>query len=309
MLAAAAQSRLHHQHHVAPPHSRHQGRGATILRGHGPGHQPESDEQRLRGRPAEAFADPYRRHLGHLELHPVPPRGRRQGDRRHAFDLVDATADHRVHGGPVTADEGLHVDGQPLVNPADKIAFVFQQDGLLPWRSVLRNAGFGPELKHKPTGEITSLATKYLRLVGLGQFPDHFPHELSGGMRQRVNIARALSAGADILLMDEPFAALDSQTREIMQTELLRIWSETQKTVLLVTHQIDEAVYLSDRILIFTSRPGRLKEDIQINLPRPRDLSIKRTPEFTGYTDHIWRAIEAEVRSSIEQELMADVRT
>jgi NitT/TauT family transport system ATP-binding protein len=201
------------------------------------------------------------------------------------------------------------VDGQPLVNPADKIAFVFQQDGLLPWRSVLRNAGFGPELKHKPTGEITSLATKYLRLVGLGQFPDHFPHELSGGMRQRVNIARALSAGADILLMDEPFAALDSQTREIMQTELLRIWSETQKTVLLVTHQIDEAVYLSDRILIFTSRPGRLKEDIQINLPRPRDLSIKRTPEFTGYTDHIWRAIEAEVRSSIEQELMADVRT
>jgi NitT/TauT family transport system ATP-binding protein len=121
-------------------------------------------------------------------------------------------------------------------------------------------------------------------------------------MRQRVNIARALSAGADVMLMDEPFAALDAQTREIMQSELLRIWQETKKTVLLVTHQIDEAVYLSDRVLIFTVRPGRLKQELRIELPRPRELSIKRTPDFVHYTDIIWRAIEEEVRESIGQE-------
>jgi NitT/TauT family transport system ATP-binding protein len=121
-------------------------------------------------------------------------------------------------------------------------------------------------------------------------------------MRQRVNIARALSAGADVMLMDEPFAALDAQTREIMQSELLRIWQETKKTVLLVTHQIDEAVYLSDRVLIFTVRPGRLKQEVRIDLPRPRELSIKRTPDFVHYTDIIWRAIEEEVRESIGRE-------
>jgi NitT/TauT family transport system ATP-binding protein len=121
-------------------------------------------------------------------------------------------------------------------------------------------------------------------------------------MRQRVNIARALAAGADIMLMDEPFAALDAQTREIMQSELLRIWQETQKTVLLVTHQIDEAVYLSDRVLILTVRPGRLKQEVRIDLPRPRELSIKRTPQFVYFTDLIWRAIEQEVRDSINQE-------
>lgn len=121
-------------------------------------------------------------------------------------------------------------------------------------------------------------------------------------MRQRVNIARALSAGADVMLMDEPFAALDAQTREIMQSELLRVWQETKKTVLLVTHQIDEAVYLSDRVLIFTVRPGRLKQELRIELPRPRGLSIKRTPEFVHYTDIIWRAIEQEVREGIGRE-------
>jgi NitT/TauT family transport system ATP-binding protein len=122
-------------------------------------------------------------------------------------------------------------------------------------------------------------------------------------MRQRVNLARALTVGADIQLMDEPFAALDAQTREIMQTELLRIWRETRRTVLLVTHQIDEAVFLSDRVLVFTTRPGRLKDEVRIDLPRPRDLSVKRTPEFARYTDYIWRAIEEEVRLSIETEL------
>jgi NitT/TauT family transport system ATP-binding protein len=198
------------------------------------------------------------------------------------------------------------VDGTPLQNPGEQLAFVFQQDGLMPWRTVMANAIFGPELQRRDMQQSASVAQRFLRLVGLKQFPDHYPHELSGGMRQRVNLARALTVGADILLMDEPFAALDAQTREIMQAELLRIWSETRKTVLLVTHQIDEAVFLADRVLIFTSRPGRLKDEVAINLPRPRDLSVKRTAEFTQYTDYIWRAIEEEVRNSIDAELEKD---
>jgi len=195
------------------------------------------------------------------------------------------------------------VEGKPLERPGEQLAFVFQQDGLMPWRTVMGNTIFGPELQGRDGGEALTTAQRFLRMVGLTQFPRHYPHELSGGMRQRVNLARALTVGAGILLMDEPFAALDAQTREIMQTELLRIWRETKRTVLLVTHQIDEAVFLSDRVLVFTTRPGRLKEEVRIDLPRPRDLSLKRTPEFARYVDHIWRAIEEEVRHSIETEL------
>jgi NitT/TauT family transport system ATP-binding protein len=201
-----------------------------------------------------------------------------------------------------TAGEVL-VDGKPLERPGEQLAFVFQQDGLLPWRTVMANTVFGPELQGRDRAESETTAQRFLRMVGLTQFPRHFPHELSGGMRQRVNLARALTVGADILLMDEPFAALDAQTREIMQAELLRIWRETKRTVLLVTHQIDEAVFLSDRVLVFTTRPGRLKDEVRIDLPRPRELSVKRTPEFARYTDYIWRAIEEEVRLSIETEL------
>jgi NitT/TauT family transport system ATP-binding protein len=197
----------------------------------------------------------------------------------------------------------VQVDGKPLERPGEQLAFVFQQDGLLPWRTVMANTLFGPELQGRDKKESLSIAQRFLRLVGLTQFPHHYPHELSGGMRQRVNLARALTVGADILLMDEPFAALDAQTREIMQAELLRIWNETRKTVLLVTHQIEEAVFLSDRVLIFTTRPGRLKDEVVIDIPRPRDLSVKRTAEFARYTDYIWRAIEEEVRSSIDAEL------
>ena len=215
----------------------------------------------------------------------------------------------RLVDGLIEPTEGrVSIDGQTVHKPDSRIAFVFQQDGLFPWRTVTRNAALGPEIQRRPAEGARRIADQYLRLVGLGGFNRHYPHELSGGMRQRVNIARALSAGADVLLMDEPFAALDAQTREIMQSELLRIWQETQKTVLLVTHQIDEAVYLSDRVLIFTVRPGRLKQELKIELPRPRELSIKRTAEFVRYTDTIWRAIEEEVRESIGREA-ADIAT
>jgi NitT/TauT family transport system ATP-binding protein len=196
----------------------------------------------------------------------------------------------------------VSVDGKVVDTPGKGLSFVFQHDGLFPWRNCGNNTALGPELAGRPFKQARELACSFLRLVGLGGFDQHYPHELSGGMRQRVNIARALAAGADIMLMDEPFAALDAQTREIMQSELLRIWQETQKTVLLVTHQIDEAVYLSDRVLILTVRPGRLKQEVRIDLPRPRELSIKRTPQFVYFTDLIWRAIEQEVRDSINQE-------
>jgi NitT/TauT family transport system ATP-binding protein len=124
-------------------------------------------------------------------------------------------------------------------------------------------------------------------------------------MRQRVNIARALAVEPEILLMDEPYAALDAQTREIMQGEMMRIWQETKKTVVLITHQIDEAVFLSDRVFVFTARPGRLKEEMTVDLPRPRDLKLKRTAEFVRHTEHIWSLIEAEVREGIRQESVA----
>ena len=196
----------------------------------------------------------------------------------------------------------IEVDGKLGAKPGIDMAFVFQQDGLLPWRQVLSNTRFGPEIQGRNNGRTNQLAQSLLKLVGLSGFARHFPHELSGGMRQRVNIARALCVEADILLMDEPFAALDQQTREIMQAELMRIWEETGKTVLFVTHQIDEAVYLSDRVLIFTVGPGRLKQEVIIDLPRPRQLDIKRSPEFVAYTELIWRSIEQEVRDSIQFE-------
>jgi len=195
------------------------------------------------------------------------------------------------------------IDGRTVTKPGADRAFVFQQDGLFPWRTVAHNAILGPEVQGKPSSAAQQLVDGFLRLVGLFGFERHYPHELSGGMRQRVNLARALTVEPEVLLMDEPFASLDAQTREIMQAELLRIWQETRRTVVFVTHQIDEAVYLADRVLVFTVRPGRLKEEVAIDLPRPRELAIKRTPEFVRYTDRIWRLIEEEVRESIGLEV------
>jgi len=210
----------------------------------------------------------------------------------------------RLVDGLISPTSGtVMIDGKPVKKPGEKLAFVFQQDGLLPWRNVLDNTLFGPEIQGKDKASGRKVARDFLKLVGLAGFDTHYPHELSGGMRQRVNLARALAVGADVLLMDEPFAALDAQTRIIMQDELMRICHETRKTVMLVTHQIDEAVYLSDRVFVFTTRPGRLKEEIVINLPRPRELSVKFSAEFGRLCNHIWRLIEEEVRASMGQEL------
>ncbi|MBX9824938.1 MAG: ABC transporter ATP-binding protein [Xanthobacteraceae bacterium] len=209
----------------------------------------------------------------------------------------------RIVAGLEPATSGaLRIDGQPLAGPGGNRGFVFQNDSLLPWRTVLANALIGPEVAGHVGEKERKRTLDLLRLVGLGGFEHYFPRQLSGGMRQRVNLARALAIDPEVLLMDEPFAALDAQTREIMQTELLRIWEQGRKTVLFVTHQIDEAVFLSDRVLVFARRPGRLQESVEIALPRPRELSIKRTPEFIAYVDHIWKLIEHDVRVAVIEE-------
>jgi NitT/TauT family transport system ATP-binding protein len=175
---------------------------------------------------------------------------------------------------------------------------VFQQPSLLPWRTVLGNVIYGLELQGRMSKrERTDRAREFVQLVGLAGFEDAFPTELSGGMQQRVNLARALATDPEILLLDEPFAALDAQTREFMQRELLRIWGETRKTALFITHDIKEAVYLADRVMVFTRRPGRVKDCIDIDLPRPRELNIKRDSRFLNYEDEIWSSIEEEVRA------------
>jgi NitT/TauT family transport system ATP-binding protein len=199
---------------------------------------------------------------------------------------------------PPTRGE-VWVDGHPVHRPGPDRGFVFQQDGLFPWRTVLDNVIFGLEVQGKSKRDARQRADALLKLVGLNGFEQHFPHELSGGMRQRANLARALTIDPDVLLMDEPFASLDAQTREIMQSELLRIWRSNRKTVLFVTHQIDEAVYLADRVVVMTSRPGQIKALLDVDIPRPRDLSVKRTPRFLELVDEVWKMIEEEVKAAL----------
>ena len=209
----------------------------------------------------------------------------------------------RIIAGLEQASSGeVRLDGHIVRKPGGDRGFVFQNDNLLPWRDVFANAMIGREISGQTGAAQRKHAMDLLKLVGLEGFEHYYPRQLSGGMRQRVNLARALAIDPEILLMDEPFSALDAQTREIMQTELLRIWDEGRKTVLFVTHQIDEAVFLSDRVLVFARRPGRLREAINIALPRPRALGLKRTPDFVRYVDHIWSLIEEDVRESVLHE-------
>jgi NitT/TauT family transport system ATP-binding protein len=187
------------------------------------------------------------------------------------------------------------IDGKTVTRPGGKISFVFQRDSLWPWRTVMANATYGLEIAGVERNEAERRTQPYLDLVGLAGFERYHPHQLSGGMRQRVNLARALAVDPDILLMDEPFAALDAQTRELMQLELTRIWRETGKTILFVTHQIDEAVFLADRVVTLSSRPGSVRAITEIALPRPRDIRDKRTERFQTYVGRHWDMIESEV--------------
>ncbi len=191
------------------------------------------------------------------------------------------------------------LDGNEVKGPGLDRAMVFQDPCLLPWRTVLKNVLFGMECQGRDGQAEKERALKFIKLVGLSGFEDHFPHELSGGMQQRCNLARALTVDPEILIMDEPFAALDAQTREIMQMELLRIWNEAKKTVLFITHQINEAIYLADRVIIFGARPGKVKDVLKIDIPRPRKLSVKRDKQFLEYEDRLWNQIEEEVRKTM----------
>jgi len=192
-------------------------------------------------------------------------------------------------------------DGEIEVRQAPKglpHATVFQDSSLFPWYSVIRNVSYGLICQGVPRKRAETMARPLIKLVGLEGFETKFPYQLSGGMQQRANLARALTVDPEILLMDEPFAALDAQTREIMQVELLRIWSAARKTVLFITHQIDEAIFLSDRVAVMSARPGKILADIRIDLPRPRNLDMKRTPAFTAYEDQVWKLIASQLTSA-----------
>ena len=196
----------------------------------------------------------------------------------------------------------LSLDGREIKRPGPDRAMVFQQPGLLPWRTVLGNVMFGVEAQRTMSRrDAESRARQQIELVGLIGFESAYPLELSGGMQQRVNLARALLTDPEMLLLDEPFAALDAQTREMMQLELLKIWSKTRKTALFITHDIKEAIYLADRVIVFTRRPGRVKKVVEIGLSRPRDLRIKRDPQFLTYEDEIWESIQEELAVPAER--------
>jgi NitT/TauT family transport system ATP-binding protein len=208
-----------------------------------------------------------------------------------------------VVDGLIPATSGrILVDGKVVTRPGPDRAVVFQDASLLPWRTVLNNVLYGLECLGMAKREANEQAERFIAMVGLRGFEHHFPYELSGGMQQRVNLARALVMDPQILLMDEPFAALDAQTRELMQEELLHIWAQAKKTVLFITHQIDEAIYLSDRVVVFSGRPGKVKETITVDIERPRKLRLKREPRFHKIEDQVWSLIEDDVKGR----LMAD---
>ena len=193
----------------------------------------------------------------------------------------------------------LRLDGKAIVGPGRDRAMVFQSPSLLPWRTVLRNVTYGLEMQRTPLRDAIPRARDLIRLVGLDGFEHYHPFELSGGMQQRVNLARALVMDADVILLDEPFAALDAQTREFMQAELMRIWQQTRRTAIFITHQINEAIYLADRVVVLSRRPGRVKSILPVDFPRPRELRVKRTPAFLALEDQIWGLIEEEVRAGM----------
>ena len=196
-----------------------------------------------------------------------------------------------------TAGEIL-LDGKPITGPGLDRGVVFQQYALLPWRTARANIEFGLEAKGISRRQRHAIADEYLGLVGLGGFGDHYPHELSGGMKQRVAIARSLAYDPEVLLMDEPFAALDAQTRESLQDELLRIWRATGKTILFITHGIDEAIYLGQRVAVLTERPGRIKEVLPISIDRDSVEDIRSSEPFRDYRHRIWLSLRSELQSS-----------
>jgi NitT/TauT family transport system ATP-binding protein len=210
----------------------------------------------------------------------------------------------KIIQGLIRLDGGtILVDGVPVTKPGRDRGFVFQHASLLPWRTALHTVEFGLELQGLPAAERTARARKLLGLVGLGHAADRYPHQLSGGMQQRIGLARALAIDPAILLMDEPFSALDAQTREELQAELLRIHAQTGKTTLFVTHDLDEAVYLSDRVVVMAARPGRVEQviDVPFAYPRPELPELRGNPVFQKIRATIWSLIRTSERPAQER--------
>ena len=187
---------------------------------------------------------------------------------------------------PTTGE--VAIDGKPVTGPGSDRGMVFQDYALFPWMTVRQNVSFGPRQRHLPREEIDKTTDEFVRMVGLERFADRYPNQLSGGMKQRVAIARVLANNANILLMDEPFGALDALTREQLQNELLQIWKRTGVTTIFVTHSVEEAVLLADRVLVMSAGPGRIDSDFRIDLPRPRDVS---SPEFNALRRDVARRL------------------
>jgi NitT/TauT family transport system ATP-binding protein len=208
----------------------------------------------------------------------------------------------RIIDGLIQPDDGrVLVDGVAVTGPGSDRAVVFQYFGLYPWRNVLDNVAFGLELQHVPKEERRLRSLASIRLVGLQGFEHHYPHELSGGMRQRVGLARALTLDPDIILMDEPFSAVDEQTRELLQHELLELWSSNGKTIVFITHSIDEAVYMSDQVIVMGPRPSRIVKVIDVDLPRPRDDRTRALPEFGRIRANAWEILKAGIREAPQE--------
>jgi len=205
-----------------------------------------------------------------------------------------------ILSGLVSKSEGsVKIGDEEVTGPRSDIGVVFQEYSLFPWRTVMENTEFGLEVDGVGKKKRRETAQEFIDLVGLEGFEDAYPNELSGGMQQRVAIARTLSGDPDILLMDEPFGALDEQTRMYMGEELLRIWGETQKTVIFITHSLQESVLLSDRVVVLSDRPGQIRDIVDIDLERPRDTDIVQSEKFNEAQSRIWDQIKTDVEENV----------
>ena len=201
-----------------------------------------------------------------------------------------------ILGGFIKSEGGgsIRVYGEEVSGPGPDRGMMFQEFALFPWRTVAGNVAWGLETQGVPRAQIDATVGKYLQMMNLSEFRNHYPAELSGGMKQRVALARVLAIDPKVLLMDEPFGSLDAQTRETMQEELIKLWERTRKTIVFVTHDIEEAVFLGDRVVVLTARPARVLEEVCIDLPRPRELSVKKSVQCLEYRNYIWDLVRSE---------------
>ena len=202
-----------------------------------------------------------------------------------------------IVGGFIAPESGsIRVYGKEVSGPGPDRGMMFQEFSLFPWKSVAGNIAWGLEAQGFGKEKIDEVVARQLAMIGLTEFRNHYPAELSGGMKQRTALARVLAFDPKVLLMDEPFGALDAQTREQMQEELMSLWERTRKTVVFVTHDIDEAVFLADRVVVLTARPARIREEVKIDLPRPRDIEVRKSVKLLEYRNYIWDLIRSESR-------------